>query len=388
MVAKAKDRALPPFFAKNNVPIPSEREKRILSLTQKEHSLSQRTIMRETGLAQQTVSRLVKGLIETGTLTESEREYHGGRGQPSMSVQLAPGFAYAFGVSMMLDALSVVLVDFAGNVVVEEYADMPSMSRRQVLSTLDEMFEAIIRKSNVDKDRIFGVGVGISGYHMGNGARFDTPRALDDWALVDIEDILSEHLGHPIWAENDGNAAAIGESLIGVGRKYANFAYLYIDVGIGGGIIMDHKLVLGQNGNAGEIGMILPRQIYPHPNLELLRQILARRDRHFESIPEMLRQFDIDWPGVEEWITKSRDSLSVIASALAAILDAEAIVLGGRLPKSLGKKVIPHIEVYDHHRRAEPKPIPRIIMANSPGDVCAIGAATLPFKKYFFPGIV
>ena len=78
----------------------------------------------------------------------------------------------------------------------------------------------------------FGVGVGISGYCLGGQGRYNTPRTLDDWALVDIEELLREQLGYPVWVENDGNAAAIGESLVGAGRTYDNFAYIFFSTGI------------------------------------------------------------------------------------------------------------------------------------------------------------
>ena len=106
----------PPFFEINGLSELSEREKRILSLTLLGTTPTQTEIMRKSGLAQQTVSRLVNGLISTGALMESARVSQKRRGQPSMAVGLVPEFAYSFGVAMMLDALSVVLMDFSGQV--------------------------------------------------------------------------------------------------------------------------------------------------------------------------------------------------------------------------------------------------------------------------------
>jgi len=359
----------------------------ILGLTLLHGGLTQPEIIRASGLPQQTVSRLVKRLIERGMLREEQRISKGRRGQPSMFVAAEPGFAYSFGVALVTDALSVVLMDFAGNVLFEELTAMPSMAQRVVLEELDVLFEKALTACRVDRKKVLGVGVGISGYNFGKGARFNTPRQLDEWALIEIDDVLNSHLGLPVWVENDGNAAAIGESLLGVGRTYQNFAYLFIATGIGGGIITNHQLLRGCNGNAGEIGLILPSQIYPHPNLEILRQIVTRHGIEVDSVTDMLEQFDVNWPGVEDWISRTRDSMSLIVSALAAILDPEAIVLGGRIPKALARKVIPHVEVYDHYRRAEPRPLPRIVLGESPGDACAIGASMLPFKRFFFSGI-
>jgi predicted NBD/HSP70 family sugar kinase len=79
-----------------------------------------------------------------------------------------------------------------------------------------------------------------------------------------------------------------------------------------------------------------------------------------------------------------RDSLSLIASSSAALLDPEAIVIGGRIPRSLAEKVIPHIQVYDQRRRSDPRPLPRVVVAEAEGDSASIGAAALTFHSYFF----
>ena len=81
-----------------------------------------------------------------------------------------------------------------------------------------------------------------------------------------------------------------------------------------------------------------------------------------------------------------RDSLSLIASASAALLDPELIVLGGRIPPALAERVIPHIEIYDQRRRSFERPLPRIVVAEAQagGDSSAMGAAALTFKRYFF----
>lgn len=373
-----------PFFRKNGLSILTDSEKQILGATLRTDATTQPLISQKTGLAQQTVSRLVRGLMDCGALKPGTRVSEGRRGQPSVAVQLVPDFAYSFGVAIMTDALSVVLMDFSGALLEEAHCRMTSMTRSAVLDQLDEIFQSFITKRQIDPGRVLGLGVGISGYNFGGRARYNTPRSLDDWALIEIDEVFAERFSLPALVENDGNAAAVGESLVGVGRSISSFIYLYIDTGIGGGVINDHKLMRGCNGNGGEVGLILPSMIYPHPNLELLRQLAIRSGIEANSVSEMLARFDPNWPAVDEWINRTRDSLSLIASASAAILDPKAIVLGGRIPLTLAKKVIPHVEVYDHHRRSQPRPLPRILTSEAPGDACAIGAAMLPFQKYFF----
>ncbi len=372
------------FFITNSILPLSESEKRVLGIVHRRDGLSQPIIARETGFAQQSVSRLVNALLERGALCETDRLPNGRRGQPSMHVKVAADFACTVGIALMSDAISLAVMDFSGAILEVEQHSMPAMTRRPVVEKIKTSLDQIIRKRGIDRSRIFGCGVGVSGYSLGGSGRFNTVRSLDDWALVNIEEILTGELGIAVWAENDGNAAAVGESLVGAGRSHASFAYLYIAAGLGGGIIINHELVRGCHGNAGEVALILPQRIYPHPNLELLRQILAQHGTEFESISDMLAAFDIKWPGVDEWIVKTRESFSLICSALAATLDPQAIVIGGRIPGVLAEKVIPHIEIYNEARRLEPRMTPRLIVSETAGDACAIGAAALPFKSYFF----
>ncbi len=97
-----------------------------------------------------------------------------------------------------------------------------------------------------------------------------------------------------------------------------------------------------------------------------------------------MERFDPAWEGALEWITQVRDSLSLITSAAAALLDPDVIVIGGRIPKALAEMLIPHVEIFDQRRRSEPRPLPQLIVAEAEGDAAAIGAAGLTFHSYFF----
>ena len=60
-----------------------------------------------------------------------------------------------------------------------------------------------------------------------------------------------------IFSQNDVNLAVFGEYEYGIGKIYNNIIFLSWGTGIGGGIIIDGKLMIGKNGFAGEIGHIL-----------------------------------------------------------------------------------------------------------------------------------
>ena len=367
---------------------PSESEAAILGHVLRNPGTVQPLIARDCGLSQQTVSRLVGELVERGALSLGERKVSGRRGQPSVSIRVEPDYAYSLGIALMTDALSVALMDFAGNVVGHEQFTMPVMSRNAVFARLHEIRARLLDRTPAARERLVGAGIGILGPCLDGKSRFNPPRALDEFAMVPIDELFTERLGLPCWVEGDGNAAAVGESFLGAGRQYANFVYIYVAAGLGGGIIVNNRLLRGSHGNSGEIGRMLPWRNFQIPTLETLLHSLRSAGVELDGLSTMLANFDPDWPGVDEWITRSRDQFSLIASAIAALLDPEAIVFGGRLPPALAAKLIPAIELFDDARREMPRPLPRIIASRTSYDACAIGAAMLPLEQRFYSSML
>ena len=363
---------------------PSESEARILGHVLRNQGATQPEIAKACDLSQQSVSRLVNELVGAGALVLGERRSNGRRGQPSVTIDVAPNYAYALGVALMTDAMSVLLMDFAGNVIAHEHFTMPVMSRRAVFTRINEARERFFTRAPLARARLVGAGIGILGPCLDGKSRFNPPRALDEFAMVPIDELFSEQLGIPCWVESDGNAAAVGESFLGAGRFYSNFVYIYVAAGLGGGIISNNRLLRGSHGNSGEIGRMLPWRNFQIPTLETLLHALRKSGVELDGISTMLANFDPEWPGVEEWITRSRDQFSLITSAIAALIDPEAIVCGGRLPRSLASKLLPTIELFDDARREMPRPLPRIIASQATYDACAIGAAMLPLEQMLY----
>ncbi|MEP1142396.1 MAG: ROK family transcriptional regulator [Henriciella sp.] len=358
--------------------------KTILRLAQRSESITQPEIVRSSGMSQQTVSRLVNSLLSSGALIEGKRSSGGKRGQPSMSVGVSSGYCYSFGVAMMTDSIAVTLMDFSGRALEQVEQPMVAMSKPAVTTFLTQSLRRFCQKRSIPKEKVVGIGVGISGYCLGGEGMYNTPRNLDDWAMVNIAEVLGDALGFEVCVENDANAAAMGEAFVGAGKNYSSLAYIYIAAGIGGGVIIDHELMRGHNGNGGEIGLLLPTSVYPMPQLEMMRQIIIENGVELQGISDMLTRFDINWPGVDEWIARTQGSISLLASSLAAILDPQAIVIGGRIPRDLADKIISHIEIFDDVRRTQPRKLPRLLSSSTVGDACSIGAAALAFNELFF----
>ncbi len=77
------------------------------------------------------------------------------------------------------------------------------------------------------------------------------------WGRVDLAAMLQKHFDVPIALLNDGDAAALGELSFGVAKGLSNIVMITLGTGMGGGIVVDGKLVRGTNGTGGEIGHII-----------------------------------------------------------------------------------------------------------------------------------
>lgn len=77
---------------------------------------------------------------------------------------------------------------------------------------------------------------------------------LRGWQDVPVAELLSRRLGRPVLIGNDANLATLGEHRFGAGRGIDHLIYITVSTGIGGGVIIDGRLLLGQHGYASEIG--------------------------------------------------------------------------------------------------------------------------------------
>lgn len=329
-------------------------------------------------IPQQTMSRLVKGLIEEGVLKAGEL-VSGGRGKPASVLEFNGEYAYCLGLSILLDSIALSIINFAGEVVASESKALEDMSIPRVLSEAESLLGQLTQQ--VDPDRILGMGVGLSGFFTSSDGLMNTHHKLEEWASVDITQIVSQHFRLPVWVVNDATAAAAGEGVGGVGRKYKNFVYFFISAGFGGGLVSNGEVLHGTFGNAGELGDMIPPKLYVHPNLEVLKRILLKNGIETNSVYQFQEHFDMSWPGVEEYIYKVRDALDFVATSCSAILDSQALIIGGHIPKPLAERLIENIDIYAQFRRGAKRPLPEVVTAGVNKHPVAIGAATLPLRS-------
>ncbi len=103
---------------------------------------------------------------------------------------------------------------------------------------------------------IKGIGIGCPGVINSSKGSCDYSANLN-WVNLKICETLEKLLGYPCKITNDANAAALGEARFGSGQGYENMVMLTLGTGVGGGIVINHKLFEGQEGKGAELGHMI-----------------------------------------------------------------------------------------------------------------------------------
>ncbi|EPN63101.1 ROK family transcriptional regulator [Pseudomonas syringae pv. actinidifoliorum] len=357
-------------------------ERKLLDILRRRGAITRATVSAEMDLAQQSVHRLIEELISRGLLRSGERVKNG-RGQPSPRIELVNEAVYAIGVSINTDSAVVCVADLGCNVLEQVTLRTPPLSRNSTLDSLTKTIERMLQRNGIEADRVIGMGFAIAGFFLEN-RQINAPEPLRDWSLIDLQPVLEERFGMPVWLENNATTAAIGESLVGVGAWASNFIYLSFNFGFGAGVVINGKPYFGSHGNAGEITLYSDEESINRPALRYLLEELHQSGVQVDSIEDLRLRFDPNWPGVDAWLKRIQPTLDRLVNALAGLFDPQAVVFGGQLPAELGQRLIAATTFWGTHRYNSPPPRPRLLLSETNGDAAAIGAALVPLKERFF----
>jgi len=104
----------------------------------------------------------------------------------------------------------------------------------------------------IEHSNIKGIGIGIPGPVTGDG---NVSASVNlGWVNVSVKDQLKQLIDIPVKVGNDANVATLGEMWQGSGKGYKNLVMITLGTGVGGGVVIDEKIVSGFYGAAGEFG--------------------------------------------------------------------------------------------------------------------------------------
>ncbi|MBQ3047570.1 MAG: ROK family protein [Clostridia bacterium] len=161
---------------------------------------------------------------------------------------------YYFGIDLGGTFIKAGVVDQNGNIIADDKSETKSeLGNIAVIDNICTLFNKVLKDSKIDKSDIVGVGVGAPGL-------IDTEKGI---AIIshnlkfdnfEIASILSKKIGLPVKVANDANVATLAETLYGAGKGYNNVVLITLGTGVGGGAVVNGKLMLGTHGYGAEFG--------------------------------------------------------------------------------------------------------------------------------------
>lgn len=162
---------------------------------------------------------------------------------------------YCFGVDIGGTTVKMGLFQDDGTVMEKwEIATRTEQEGKAILPDVAASIQAKMSEKALEKEQILGIGIGVPAPVMEEGVVVNTANL--GWGYKDVKKEMEELTGMKVATGNDANVAALGELWLGGGKGHQNMIMVTLGTGVGGGVIVHGKCLVGTHGAGGEIGHI------------------------------------------------------------------------------------------------------------------------------------
>jgi glucokinase len=162
--------------------------------------------------------------------------------------------ALALAVDIGGTKLGAGLVDDRGVLVTREQVPTPRASdAEELFSALTRLVDDVRARAH-EPPSVCGVGTG--GPMTPHGEEV-SPLNIAAWRGFPLRSRLAAHVGLATFVDNDAKALALGEGWVGAAKEARSFVAMVVSTGVGGGIVLERRLLDGDQGNAGHIGHVI-----------------------------------------------------------------------------------------------------------------------------------
>lgn len=274
---------------------------------------------------------------------------------------------YVFGVDVGGTTVKLGLFTVAGNLL--DKWEIPTNVANCGKEILPDVAKSILDKMeerNLAKQDVEGVGIGTPGPVDAKGTVYMAVNL--GWGMFSVKNELQTLLGMPVEAANDANVAALGEVWQGSARGFNNAVFAVLGTGVGGGIIVNGRILSGATGSGGEIGHMhvndaetipcncgncgcLEQYVSATGIVRMANEMIAASDK-----PSVLKDIQVTsrdvWDAVKagdelamEIAEKFGQCLGKALAQIASVSNPEVFVLGGGVSKA-GTVLIDYVEKY------------------------------------------
>ena len=302
---------------------------------------------------------------------------------------------YCFGIDIGGTTVKMGLFDESGTLLSKW--QIKTRTEHQGEAILPDVANSVLKKQRefeIATDDILGIGVGVPAAVCEGGIVENTTNL--GWGYKKVKCELQELTGYPIYVENDANLAALGELEKGAGQGCKDVVMVTLGTGVGGGIIINGRIVSGVKGGAGEIGEIyvdyeiqeegarVPKNLEYYASAtginRLAKKKLARNtqktvlDIDNVSAKDVFDAAKMDDVVAIEILSTFASYLGQALTNLAVTLAPEAFIIGGGV-SSAGDILLEYVRQYYH------APNTRLVLAALGNDAGIYGASSLVLQR-------
>lgn len=318
----------------------------------KSKTVSKIELSRVLGMSSATAMKIINYFVSSKIcLDEGLDKSCTGAGRKPMVLRFNPDFAQTAAVIAEGNYISVAILNMSGEIkLIKEFKTIDVWDF--FTNRLNRIIESLVKESGANN--LIGIGIAIAAiinpdtYEiieaplLGAKKEFSFPKFLAE---------MKETFGIPVMVHNDVNVSAYGEYMSNYADVTDNMIYITVGTGVGAGIILNSRMVLGDSNAAGEIGYMIMGEdgdnsherggwLENKININGIRKIIGN---DLESgISQQQKNLIIDYVA---------DQLGKCIHNITAVLDINLIVLGGIIVEDLGQQLIDNLkEKYARHQ--------------------------------------
>jgi glucokinase len=317
-------------------------------------------------------------------------ERHGGGRELASSEPVGTGCDVVLGVDIGATKTALLAWNLAtGAALAQDVLTTPTeIGPEAMVDRLVGAIDALLAGCGQERKNLRGIGVAVPGLVDAEAGVVLTAGNLAGWSSVPLRDLLEAQLDIPVVIEHDANAAAFGERWRGAARNLESFAFVALGTGIGVGIVLNGKLHRGAHHAAGELGDLVVGREYlgqergGQGNLAQLIGGKTLRRRAKQATGDDLSAADAishaeEDPELAAVADEAADFLAMAIIAIAALLDPEAIIVGGGTAEA-GEDLLDPVR----ERVAREVPAPPLIIASAFGSEAQLHGAVFAVLQH------
>ncbi len=368
----------------------------ILQILHKEEGISRKRLAEKLNLTSAAITGIVSDLIDEGIVCVGG-EIPGNKnvGRKEITIELSRD-SYGLGITILNEEIIFSAINFAGTVIFEQCIPHPSnkYNPNDSLRFIARYLLDAIKKNNIPRDKVLGVGVGLRG--IVNSITGVSESSLDLWnGAINVKEFLEELLPFHIDVDNNVRILASAQNYFEKNNSTENTLFIRSEYGIGGSIIIDHETYSGSSERAGEIGHVhIPGSNHPcrcgslgclESTASVYGMLALAKEKYGEQeTPNLYRQTEANIDNItlsnflssaqegdialQKIIEKSISDFVYVVSATTVVIDVKRIILYGKIFENsyytdmlfnafkvdiMGKKIYDRISISDYNCKLE-----------------------------------